>query len=463
MANRSIFPINIDAFIEFHDLTISDVVNIQRYQELRLKTNRTSEEETEMNNLLNSLRDKIITAEDWNKFCDCVVNMEVFIRDNVVGFINTKQSEMQTYVDNAVNSVNTTKDNALIAIEQKKNNIIEYLDGTTAGQLRNDIGIMGDLLTTNKNSLVDATNEVLGVANSKAPASHTHTKADISDFAHNHSINEITNLFNTFYAGATTNSGNNYSVTVSGITSYQEGLCIAVKINADSTGAATININGLGAMPIKKANGTDVTNLKANGIYTMRYNGTNFILQGEGASGNATASDLLSGKTATTDAGEITGIMLNNGGIIITPSDLEQTIPQGYHDGTGKVKAISLDVGNNILVNKTTAYQYGSDNLEHDLGTQLKVNFSGNVRVKVNVMCGNTSTGAYARVKKNGVTIYTSSLIVNTSGVDISVDTSVNPNDIFTFTIQRSSGTAWVQLSNYRICANLLPFAQIVS
>lgn len=195
LANRSIFPNDIDTFIEFHDITASDVANIKRYKDLRLQSSRTTEEETEMNNLLNTLRDKIVTAEDWNKFCDCLVNMEVFIRDNVVGFINTKQTEMQTYVDNAVNTVNTTKDSALIAIEQKKNNVIEYLDSTTAGELRNDIGIMGDLQTINKDSLVNATNEVLSIANSKAPSSHTHTKTDITDFAHTHTVNEITNLF----------------------------------------------------------------------------------------------------------------------------------------------------------------------------------------------------------------------------------------------------------------------------
>ena len=54
----------------------------------------------------------------------------------------------------------------------------------------------------------------------------------------------------------------------------------------------------------------------ANSIYTMRYNGTNFILQGEVASGNAVASDLLSGKTASTDAGDITGTLSLTGDAI---------------------------------------------------------------------------------------------------------------------------------------------------
>jgi hypothetical protein len=143
------------------------------------------------------------------------------------------------------------------------------------------------------------------------------------------------------FGGTTTNSGNNYSIASPAISALTAGMAIAIKINANSTGATTLNWNGKGAKPIKKANGTDVTNLKAGGIYTLRYDGTNFILQGEGASGNATASDLLSGKTATTDAGEIVGTMPNRGAVAntITTQGGQYTIPAGYHNGAGKITA----------------------------------------------------------------------------------------------------------------------------
>ncbi len=123
----------------------------------------------------------------------------------------------------------------------------------------------------------------------------------------------------------------------------------------DNTGASTINVNGLGAKAIKKPNGNDVSagNLKAGSIYTLRYNSTNFILQGEGASGNATASDLLSGKTASTDAGDIVGTMPNKvgSGTIITPSTSDIAIPQGYYGGVladGKVKGDANLIAGNI-------------------------------------------------------------------------------------------------------------------
>jgi hypothetical protein len=136
-------------------------------------------------------------------------------------------------------------------------------------------------------------------------------------------------------------SANTYSVTLNPApTSYVEGMAIAVKINVDNTGPSTINVNGLGAKAIKKPNGNDVSagNLKAGSIYTMRYNGTNFILQGEGGSGNAQPSDVLSGKTFTNDSGEQTGTMPNRGAMIITPTTFDQAIPAGYHNGGGIVK-----------------------------------------------------------------------------------------------------------------------------
>ena len=151
------------------------------------------------------------------------------------------------------------------------------------------------------------------------------------------------------FGGTSTNSGNNYSIATPAIDSLVEGMAVSFRCNADSTGATTLNWDGKGAKSIKKANGTDVTNLKNGGIYTLRYDGTNFILQGEGASGNATASDLLSGKTATVDAGEITGTMPNRGTVNITPSTADQVIQEGYHNGSGKVFGDSDLIANNII------------------------------------------------------------------------------------------------------------------
>ncbi|MDF2907484.1 MAG: hypothetical protein K0R34_2805 [Herbinix sp.] len=155
------------------------------------------------------------------------------------------------------------------------------------------------------------------------------------------------------YVGVTAGSGNAYAITSDKIASLNAGLGVCVKFHAASTGASTLNINELGAKAIKKPSGNDALNLSA-GLYTLRYDGTNFILQGEGASGDATASDLLLGKKATTDAGEITGTMPDNGpGSAVTVElnnqNQEYTILAGKHSGLRKIKAVITNLAASVI------------------------------------------------------------------------------------------------------------------
>lgn len=58
----------------------------------------------------------------------------------------------------------------------------------------------------------------------------------------------------------------------------------------------------------------------------------------------AIASEILAGKTAGVSGQMVTGTMKNNGSVsgVISNKSEEYTVPQGYHDGSGKVK-ISTD------------------------------------------------------------------------------------------------------------------------
>ena len=116
----------------------------------------------------------------------------------------------------------------------------------------------------------------------------------------------------------TTNAGNAYAVTLNPAPgAYLNGMGLILAINKDSTAATTINVNDLGVIPIKKASGVAVTNLKANGVYTLRYNGTSFILQGEGGEyGDALINDVLAGKTIGTDEGLKTGTLALSGNAV---------------------------------------------------------------------------------------------------------------------------------------------------
>lgn len=167
-----------------------------------------------------------------------------------------------------------------------------------------------------------------------------------------------------------TNVGNVYSVTLSPAPNeYKEGMGLVVKINADSLPEPTyINVNGLGAIPIKKANGGEVKILNAGGIYSLRYSDGNFILQGEGGGGTATEADLLEGKTAVSDVGDLIGTMKNNGAVTITPGQSDIIIPQGYHNGQGVVKKVEFDASK-VLTGTTIAGKSGTMPNRGSIGT----------------------------------------------------------------------------------------------
>ncbi|MFY2307634.1 hypothetical protein ACOSZE_09230 [Lysinibacillus fusiformis] len=126
-------------------------------------------------------------------------------------------------------------------------------------------------------------------------------------------------------------TANALTATDTEITSYKNGLAVSFPATSNSTAAVTLNINGLGAIPIKKANGTAFSNAKANGVYTVRYRAGAFILQGEGGSGNAQPSEVLSGKTFTNDNGEQTGIMNNFVNTSFTPNSNDVIITDGFY------------------------------------------------------------------------------------------------------------------------------------
>ncbi len=55
------------------------------------------------------------------------------------------------------------------------------------------------------------------------------------------------------------------------------------------------------------------------------------------SSGNALPGEILTGRVAWVDGAQITGTMPNNGAVTIAPGTAAQTIPAGYHNGSGTV------------------------------------------------------------------------------------------------------------------------------
>lgn len=107
--------------------------------------------------------------------------------------------------------------------------------------------------------------------------------------------------------------------------------------------ATTINVSGKGAKNLYKPNTTVAPTLIAGKAYEVWYNGTHFFLKAS-AEGTAIAANVLAGTTFSNDedAG-IAGTMVDRGSVgtqNLTSEAQEYTIPVGYHNGLGKVKAV---------------------------------------------------------------------------------------------------------------------------
>jgi len=103
LANRSTFIAPnyvVDIFNEVYQLPPEQIINGERYKTLLKKSDKTSEEIIELNNLSVTLKNYIVDPEKYNKLQDCIVSMENFIVNEVQDYVVVKQGEMQSYVDN---------------------------------------------------------------------------------------------------------------------------------------------------------------------------------------------------------------------------------------------------------------------------------------------------------------------------------------------------------------------------
>lgn len=176
---------------------------------------------------------------------------------------------------------------------------------------------------------------------------------------------------------ATLDSSNTYKVTTGlNLTELKNGFSVRVAIPSASTGATSLIIDSISAIAIKKVNGNAVSNLKANGVYSLTYYNGNFILasgsddsdstsvgtdgsnvktgitfvgtDGEvhtgtyTSDGTITADKVLSGYVGYSKAQKIIGTMVNRGAPISALNcGGTYNLAEGYYTG-GKVTANSL-------------------------------------------------------------------------------------------------------------------------
>ncbi|PKL00076.1 MAG: hypothetical protein CVV56_08150 [Tenericutes bacterium HGW-Tenericutes-1] len=200
------------------------------------------------------------------------------------------------------------------------------------------------------------------------------------------------------YGGTTTGVANTYAIATPTISALTTGMAVSVKININSTGASTLNWDGKGAKTIKKADGTNVTNLKSTGIYTLRYDGTNFILQGEGGEyGTATQADVKNTKTIGTSLGVIQGTLdLTN----LTAGNIKKDIVIDGITGT-LVPFPNLTSGSYPFAISDTDDASGSTS--YGLIKSIRVKTGGTVTVSFSAWRSYNGMSSFARVYINGI------------------------------------------------------------
>ena len=135
--SRSVFPNQLDSFRELVDISPSKKVQAKRYQELKMKEVLSPAEVSELNSLMTELQDFIVTPEYTNKMLDALVNLESFFLNETVGFVNIKQTEMNTYVDTKKTEMQTeinkfnNKGTFNISAQYYKNNFVDFNDGSS--------------------------------------------------------------------------------------------------------------------------------------------------------------------------------------------------------------------------------------------------------------------------------------------------------------------------------------------
>jgi len=167
--------------------------------------------------------------------------------------------------------------------------------------------------------------------------------------------------------GVTTGAANTYAVTITDFPGYSDGISVYLKINVNNSGASTLNVNGLGAIDIKKDSSTnlELDDLVADRTYKLVYHdSTFFMLDTKKASHNSRGLIELATQgqvdTGTDTTRAVTPATLAGKVATTTAQGITQLATQAEVDaGTVSTKCVTPATLANHPIVSTQGYLYG--------------------------------------------------------------------------------------------------------
>ena len=102
-----------DEFVKMSELSPTDIDEVQEWKQLKADGQMNTDRFRE---LTEALADKIVTADAWNKLCDCMVNLQQMYVDKGLDEINdTVANYVANYAEEDINDkLGTTINNLLL-------------------------------------------------------------------------------------------------------------------------------------------------------------------------------------------------------------------------------------------------------------------------------------------------------------------------------------------------------------
>lgn len=187
------------------------------------------------------------------------------------------------------------------------------------------------------------------------------------------------------------------------------------------TGTVSIVLENKSATPSESSQDITPTTGKVLGKVTVAAIPSNYK---DTTNVDATAADVLAGKTIVTSAGEVEGTMTNNGAVSktldATTNNQSYTVPAGYHSGSGAVQI--------VLETKTATPSGSTQNITPTNGKVLSKVTVNPIPAKYGDTTGDTAVaanllaGATAHTIQNGSAVQITGTMTNNGAIAGTID-----------------------------------------